>query len=411
MKNYLLGLLLALSIVVKAQVNLQTNVGVNLGIASGNALLNFGASTSSLPQLYFTAGAQPTGSTGYHYWDGTNLWGYSGSAWNKYLFAGTAASTYFPILGGSITGTAGAGYVGFPTQSATPTTPASNSYLQYSVSGSPTWLFSNGFTATHSIAPSANMTITWPSTSFTIPGLGLANAFTGNNTSSGTLGITNSTASTSSSTGALTVSGGVGIAGSANVAGGITSAASVPLTLNNGTSSAIQVTSGSYLYFQSATGTNTSFYRPSNGHWGFGISSDNGYTYEFNGNTKFDGVVRTATSSTSTPSFNIATAGALPVSGQTNGDIAGDGTNLNLYQSTFGGYNPIYTMLKGSATLVDGTVTVSNANIKSTSIVYPVGSSTTNAGTLVVSITAGTGFTITSTNSSDARTISYVIIW
>lgn len=119
-----------------------------------------------------------------------------------------------------------------------------------------------------------------------------------------------------------------------------------------------------------------------------------------------------ATPTTTLASVNYP-AGTLPTSGQTLGDVANDGTNLNVYNSSFGGYNPIYSQFKGSATLSAGTVTVSNANIKSTSMVIPVpaGTGTTNVGSIEVSITAGTGFTMTSASTLDTRVVNYLIIF
>jgi hypothetical protein len=116
-------------------------------------------------------------------------------------------------------------------------------------------------------------------------------------------------------------------------------------------------------------------------------------------------VPTTATASVNFPS------GSLPTSGQTLGDVANDGTNLNVYNSSFGGYNPLYSQLKGTATLASGTVTVTNANIKSTSMVIPVGVGVTNGGALGITITAGTGFVIASANPVDARVVNYLIIF
>ncbi len=130
------------------------------------------------------------------------------------------------------------------------------------------------------------------------------------------------------------------------------------------------------------------------------------------GATFHGGKTTFATPTTSLASFNLP-AGTLPTSGQAAGDIARSSTDGNIYtyNATFGGYNPIYSQLKGSTTLTSGTVTVSNTNIQSTSMVIPVGVGATNGGNLGVTITAGTGFTIASTNPVDARTVNYIIIF
>ncbi len=65
----------------------------------------------------------------------------------------------------------------------------------------------------------------------------------------------------------------------------------------------------------------------------------------------------------------------------------------------------------GSATLVAGTVTVSNTSVTASSIILltrPVAGGTT--GTLTYTISAGTSFTVTSSSATDTSTIGYVII-
>jgi hypothetical protein len=64
----------------------------------------------------------------------------------------------------------------------------------------------------------------------------------------------------------------------------------------------------------------------------------------------------------------------------------------------------------GTATLVGGTVTVSNTSITANSIILmsPVG--ITNAGFLGITKSVGSGFTIDSSNASDVRVIDYVIV-
>lgn len=75
----------------------------------------------------------------------------------------------------------------------------------------------------------------------------------------------------------------------------------------------------------------------------------------------------------------------------------------------------------GSATLVNGTVTVSNTNIASTDIIIPIrvaANSTTTLGVLSYTISAATSFTITSlilgtpgsTQTGDVSTVAYIIV-
>ncbi|UOF82045.1 hypothetical protein [Caudoviricetes sp.] len=65
----------------------------------------------------------------------------------------------------------------------------------------------------------------------------------------------------------------------------------------------------------------------------------------------------------------------------------------------------------GTATLVGGTATVSNTWVTANDIVFM--SVVTPGGTegfLSAAVTAGTGFTITSSSSSDTSTVGYLIV-
>ncbi len=59
-------------------------------------------------------------------------------------------ANYFPLLGGFVTGIAGAGYVGLPTQSVVPSTPSSGTKLYASTVGSFSWVGASGFSKTFS---------------------------------------------------------------------------------------------------------------------------------------------------------------------------------------------------------------------------------------------------------------------
>lgn len=58
---------------------------------------------------------------------GTNI-----TNWNTAFGWGNHSGLYLPIAGGTISGTAGAGFIGFPTQSSKPTTPAAGNVRTYS---------------------------------------------------------------------------------------------------------------------------------------------------------------------------------------------------------------------------------------------------------------------------------------
>jgi hypothetical protein len=100
----------------------------------------------------------------------TNDAGYlTSSALSGYLTSSTAASTYFPLAGGSITGTAGAGFIGLPSQSSNPSTPSSGIRIFANSFGAFGWINSLGWTRSFS-NPSAtsNLNFTLPNSSGTL---------------------------------------------------------------------------------------------------------------------------------------------------------------------------------------------------------------------------------------------------
>lgn len=64
---------------------------------------------------------------------------------SPYLRSQIAAASYFPLIGGSITGTGGNGYVGFIPQSSTPSTPSSGFRLFATSPGAFAWITSQGY--------------------------------------------------------------------------------------------------------------------------------------------------------------------------------------------------------------------------------------------------------------------------
>lgn len=108
----------------------------------------------------------------------TNDSGYiTSSALSPYLTSATAASTYFPLVGGSLTGTAGAGFFGAIAQSSNPSTPTSGFKLFANSSHAFSWIGQNGFIRTFDgTSNTADRTYTLPNNSGTFPlGTGTAN--------------------------------------------------------------------------------------------------------------------------------------------------------------------------------------------------------------------------------------------
>jgi len=62
----------------------------------------------------------------------------------------------------------------------------------------------------------------------------------------------------------------------------------------------------------------------------------------------------------------------------------------------------------GQATLVDGVITVSNTSITADTVIV-LSSKFANTGNLYYTLDAGVGFTITSTENTDAGDVTYLI--
>lgn len=77
-------------------------------------------------------------------------------------------SSYLPIAGGSLTGTAGAGFIGLPTQSSNPSAPGSGFRLFANSSGVFSWTTSSGFIRTLASTLTADRTYTLPDASGTV---------------------------------------------------------------------------------------------------------------------------------------------------------------------------------------------------------------------------------------------------
>lgn len=111
----------------------------------------------------------------------TNDSGYiTSSALSPYLTSATAASTYFPLIGGSLTGTAGAGFFGAIAQSSNPSAPTSGFRLFANSSHAFSWIGQNGYIRTFDgTSNTADRTYTLPNSSGTISlGTGTTNELT-----------------------------------------------------------------------------------------------------------------------------------------------------------------------------------------------------------------------------------------
>ncbi len=95
-------------------------------------------------------------------------------------------STYFPLTGGTLTGTTGNGFIGLPAQSADPTTPTTGVRLYANSTNGLSWIGANGFTRNFDgTANTANRSYTLQNASGTIPLLESSQTWTGLNGFSG----------------------------------------------------------------------------------------------------------------------------------------------------------------------------------------------------------------------------------
>lgn len=95
----------------------------------------------------------------------------------------SALSGYLPITGGVLTGTAGNGKVTFPTQSATPATPANGFSLYADATNRLSWKGANGYVKVFDgVANTADRTYTLPDANGTFGLLGSTQTWSGTNT-------------------------------------------------------------------------------------------------------------------------------------------------------------------------------------------------------------------------------------
>lgn len=97
----------------------------------------------NVPNTDATNPANTVQSSSYRYVSDTEK-----AVWNGKLSASDADGRYFPLTGGTLTGSAGAGYFGLPVQTVTPDAPASGLRLYSDASNRLSWINSLGFART-----------------------------------------------------------------------------------------------------------------------------------------------------------------------------------------------------------------------------------------------------------------------
>lgn len=351
----------------------------------------------------------------------------------------SSLANYLPIVGGDLTGTAGAGYHGYIAQSSAPTTPSTGFRLYANSSNALSWKGANGFVRVFDgTSNTADRTYTLPDASGTFGLLGSTQTWSGENMFARTTTISSGVANNHTIAGTINQSGtagyrslwvstyeqstgsgskfllDIGTNSAANGGGTHTSrfsvsntgtaglniaASSNPLDINIGA-----ISNGGIRLLHSGTvpfailriknvgiSNNTQFGATSNndlefltnnnivgsissaGNWFLGSSPvDAGYRLDVNGIARVQGAFSV------TGSINI-TAGA--------------------------------NKAVNTATLSGGTVTVSNTTVTASSIIYVTGQNCSSCGSYYISAkSAGTSFTITSTNASDASTVAFLIV-
>lgn len=153
MKKHLLFILLLLPMLADAQF-----IGTGRRIKPGAIL------TETDPTV--SAASKAIGSTDVTNWNTAFGWGNHASA--GYASAATVSSTYFPIVGSTLTGTAGAGFVGLPVQSSNPSTPSGGNRIFSNSVGNLSWKVSTDNFArvlSTTAALTADRTYTFPDAS------------------------------------------------------------------------------------------------------------------------------------------------------------------------------------------------------------------------------------------------------
>jgi predicted enzyme related to lactoylglutathione lyase len=274
-------------------------------------------------------------------------------------------------------------------------------------------------------------TLTVPET-MTAAGRDVVNTFAAANTFSATLTIAGTTASTSTTTGSLVNNGGFGCAGDIFGGGKISLSASGTTSANGITwtdTSIYRSDAGAMTFapaaatdgrwnFTRSTGENFFILIGSAGY--FGTSTATAFAIQTNSasaiiidatqNSTFYGRlnVNSSTASTSTATGSLVNAGGFGNAGDAfiggNVSLSTVGKGLYIKEGT--------NATMGSAVLVGGTVTVSTTKVTAGSRIFlSVDAIGGTLGIVAVSArSAGTSFTVTSSNALDTSTISWLIV-
>ena len=127
--------------------------GTTSGTTSLNPVLTLGTVTqgagTSFSKINIDSKGRVIGNTTVGSSDITNALGFTPyNSTNPNGYISSASGAYFPITGGRLTGTTGAGFVSFPNQSANPSTPTNGFSLFANSAGALSWKGQNGFTRT-----------------------------------------------------------------------------------------------------------------------------------------------------------------------------------------------------------------------------------------------------------------------
>lgn len=142
---------------------------------------------------------------------------------STYLTTTSAGTTYFPLTGGSITGTGGSGFIGLIPQSSAPSTPTNGVRLYARSTGGFSWIGTNGFTRSFiSTGVTADHTYTLPDADGTAMLTDNTQTVTNKNLNSGTNTFPTFNQNTTGSAATLTTARTIGIVtGDATVTGSI----------------------------------------------------------------------------------------------------------------------------------------------------------------------------------------------
>lgn len=161
------------------------NIKADSGIVQVSLLSN-GAFSNSRSTYFLKTGQKAVVKALYDNVYGTERWKVE-VMWDS---SGTVSGVYLPILGGRLTGTGGAGFIGFPTQSSNPSTPASGFNLFAGATGAFTWKGANGYARIFDgLSNTADRTYTLQNSSGTLGMLEATQSWTGANSYTNSLSV------------------------------------------------------------------------------------------------------------------------------------------------------------------------------------------------------------------------------